>query len=119
VTAQIFDIGNDPAGALKISVAAPVAKVTGKLLDAAGQPGSFCVVRGRYSFIRRRGERRWHVHREVYGSGEHRAYLLSPTDVWDDVIHNPDFRPAHQSVFPTVQSAEGANPPLILRLPAQ
>ena len=45
VSEQSFDMGTAPPGALKISVASPVAKLTGRLLDAAGSPASGSLLR--------------------------------------------------------------------------
>jgi hypothetical protein len=118
VMGQMFDIGND-AGALKIRVAAPVAKVTGRLLDAAGQP----ISGGRVLFLSTDGI--WSsgiagdsgtFKASFQQAGEQRAYLLLPTDEWNNVMRDPDFLDAHRNDYPTVQIAEGENAPLVLRM---
>jgi hypothetical protein len=120
---QWFDIGNDPAGELKITVAAPVAKVNGKLLDAAGQP----IGGGRVLFVSRAGGIKTAGFAADDGTftalfleaGEQRAYLLSPTDDWTQVLRDPDFPGGRRSDFPAVQIAAGVNAPLVLRVPSQ
>jgi hypothetical protein len=120
---QMFDIGNGPAGELKITVAVPVAKVTGKLLDAAGRP----IGGGRVVFVSRAGGVRSSGTARDDGTftvnfleaGEQRAYLLSPTDDWNQILRDPDFPDARRNDFPAVQIAEGANVPLVLRVPSQ
>jgi hypothetical protein len=120
---DLFDIGNDPAGELKITVAAPVAKVTGKLLDASGQP----IAGGRVIFVSRAGGIKTSGFAADHGTftarfleaGEQRAYLLSPTDDWNQILRDPDFPDARRSDFPAVQIAEGANAPLVPRMPSQ
>jgi hypothetical protein len=52
-------------------------------------------------------------------AGEQRAYLLSSTDDWNQILRDPDFLEARRSDFPTVQIAESANAPLVLRVPSQ
>jgi hypothetical protein len=120
---EMFDIGNDPAGKLQITVAAPVAKVTGKLLDAAGQP----IGGGRVLFVSRAGGSKTSGFAAEDGTftasflegGEQRIYLLSPTDDWNQILRDPDFSDARRSDFPAVQIVEGANAPLVLRMPSQ
>ena len=118
-----FDIGNDPAGELRITVAAPVARVTGKLLDTAGRP----IGGGRVLFVSRAGGNKTPGFAADDGTftaafldaGEQRAYLLSPTDDWGQIMRDPDFADARRTDFPAVQIAEGANVPLVLRVPSQ
>jgi hypothetical protein len=120
---DLFDIGNDPAGELRITVAAPVAKVTGKLLDAAGQP----IGGGHVLFVSRAGGIKTSGFAADDGTftarfleaGEQRAYLLSSTDDWNQILRDPDFPDARRSDFPAVHIAEGANVPLVLRVPSR
>jgi hypothetical protein len=119
----MFDIGNDPVGELKITEAAPVAKLSGKLLDASGQP----IAAAHVLFVSRVNGIKTSGYTADDGTftasflegGEQRAYLLSPTDDWNQVIRDPDFLDGRKSDFPAVQVEEGANAPLVLRLSAQ
>jgi hypothetical protein len=121
IEAQMFDIGNDAAGALKITVGAPVAKVIGRLLDAAGQPVNSAII----LFL---SENHIRSHGFSGADGTFTANLLAPgrqhifivtADEELDDVRNPDFLKAHGDDFPVVQIAAGANVPLVLRMKAQ
>jgi hypothetical protein len=107
VLLQGFDIGAVPPGPLKISLAAPVAKIPGKLVDAAGRPvgGTRTEPDGTFTAIARI-------------SGEHQVFVVLGDDR-NDSLNDPDFIEAHASDFPKMMVAEGENPPLLLRLPAK
>jgi protocatechuate 3,4-dioxygenase beta subunit len=118
-----FDLGAEPAGALKISVAAPVANLTGKLLDAGGRP----VSGARILFLPSVDNMRSSGYTKEDGSftasfltsGEHRIYVVSADAGQFDYFRDPNFLQSHRNDFPPVQVVEGMNAPLILRVPAQ
>jgi hypothetical protein len=97
-----------------------VAKIPGKLVDAAGRPVAGAVI----ELVSREGIRGG-ARTEADGTftasvrvtGEHQVFVMAADDRYD--FRDPDFVEAHKSDFPAVSVAEGANRPLLLRLPAK
>lgn len=122
VTLQNVDIGMEPPGALKITVTAPVAKISGTLFDAAGHP----LNDGRILFLPRAdGFRSNGYPREdgsftasIFSVGEHRVYVVQTPEEME-MLRDPEYLRAHENDFPPVKIVEGANPPLTLRMSAQ
>jgi protocatechuate 3,4-dioxygenase beta subunit len=118
---EFFDLGMDSPGTLKITMASAVAKLTGKLLDAEGRP----VNGGQILFLSSAGVRSegWvdsngTLTASVMAAGEHRVYVIPGPEEYDS-FRDPDFLAAHRDDFPPVEIVEGANAPLVLRMPRQ
>lgn len=93
----------------------------GKLVDAAGRPAAGFSI----WLLSREGLRGGARTNEdgtftasTLTSGVYQVFIL-PADDRSDSLHDADFLDAHGSDFPTVMVAEGANPPLLLRMPAK
>lgn len=119
---EFFDLGLDSPGTLKITMGSPVTKLTGKLLDAAGRPARG----GRILFVPREGNAQslgWVDSNGTFtaslmAAGEYRVYVIGSAEE-SDSFSDPDFLAAHREDFPPVEIVEGANAPLVLRLPRQ
>jgi hypothetical protein len=117
VSEQMFDIGTAPPGELKISMASPVAKLTGRLLDAAGSPVSGATILFQSSADKMRSYGRTAKDGAFTASfrepGEYRIFVVSGAD---ELLNDADFLRSHEGDFPPIRVAEGANAPVVLRL---
>jgi protocatechuate 3,4-dioxygenase beta subunit len=117
VSQQWFDLGTAPPGELKISMASPVAKLTGKLLDAAGSPVSGATILFQSSADKLRSYGRTAKDGAFTASfresGEYRVFAVSGAD---ELLNDADFLRSHEGDFPPIRVAEGANAPVVLRL---
>ncbi len=114
-----FDLDGPPGGPLKITFSAHVIEINGKLLNASGGPAS-----GTLLALASGGQTgQGMVTTDADGAfrlvltqpGEYRIYLLDDQGDWNDA----DYLEKHENDFPPVKVVDGANPPLMLRSPAQ
>lgn len=111
-----FDLDGPPGAPLRITVTSRRIAISGKLLDAAGNPVSGNLVAlpfagstsegmatadtdGTFSFTMRQ-------------AGDYRIYLADDAGNWNDA----DYMEAHANDFPPLHVVDGTNPPLTLRM---
>ena len=118
---QWFDIGNTPPGSFKITVASPVGKVTGKLLDSKGRP----LAGAQILFLSADHIRSGTGTREdgtfnapILAGGEQHVYILARREEID-AFRDPEYLDLHRDDYAPIRFVEGENPPLTLRLTAQ
>ena len=119
---QNFEIGSAPPGTLKITMASPVAKLDGQLLDEAGHPlsGASILFLSQADHIRSYGftKEDGSIVATIRTPGTHRIFVLRNSQE-SESFRDPLFLEAHRNDFPPVKIVEGANPPLTLRMSAQ
>jgi hypothetical protein len=111
-----FDVGVAPVGPLRIRFSANTIEVSGKLLDASGQPVS--------------GAQLMLISSEPYGEGgantdadggfrcslrqpgQYRVYVMDDQSEWNDA----DYMSQHENDFPPLTVVNGTNPPVTLRV---
>ena len=115
-----LDLDGSSDGALQITVANYI-KVAGQLLDGSGEPVSGGILLaltsgpeprpGGTAIIQADGK----FTLMMQHPGDYHIYLSGG----QGDLENPDYLKKHEADFPPLTVAEGANPPLALRLPAQ
>ncbi len=112
-----FDLDGPPTAPLRITVSTHVIEIEGKLLDTTGEPisGALLVAmsgaEGRAVAATEAGG----IFRLVLRNpGDYHIYLGGQVD-----LNDPDSVKKHESDFPLLKVADGVNPPLLLRVPAQ
>lgn len=115
-----FDLDGPVASPLRVTVGSFIG-IDGKLLDASGQPVSGAALlaiasgaaasTGGFAITEASGTFRLMLRKP----GDFHTYLADDQSDWDD----PDNLKKHEGDFPLVRVADGANPPVTLRLPAQ
>jgi hypothetical protein len=118
-----FDFDGASEGPLRIAFTGGI-DVSGKLLDAAGQPATGNAVvfvrdgatSTRSTGVRAGADGAFHC---WLAPGDYHAYPQLPGQNTWDLGEDSDFLDAHAKDFPPVHVVAGANPPLALRLPAQ
>ena len=107
-----FDVDSEPIGALRIALGPPV-HVTGKLVDAAGQPAP-----GKMIFLLSGLDQ---IGTQTGNTGEFQLFARTPGTYRVYVVEDqsqssdPDFLKIHEADYPPVAVFAGENAPLLLR----
>ena len=114
-----FDLDGSPPGPVRIVVSSRAIDVSGKLLDASGNPSAQVAL----AFLSDGATGQGFAASDKDGAfrvtlkqpGDYHVYLMMDTAHWDDW----DYLKAHATDFPVVKVVDGPNAPLVLRLPAK
>ncbi len=114
-----FDLDGPPAGPLKLAFRDHTITIHGKLVDASGGPAAGALLELASSgqavqdMVTTGADGTFQL--QLTQPGDYRIYLLDDQDVWSDA----DYLDKHENDFPPFKAIDGANPPLLLRLPAR
>jgi hypothetical protein len=113
-----FDLDGSPPGPMRIVVSSRVIEVSGKLLDASGNPAGLTTLEFISDGANGQGfaasDRDGAFRLTLKQPGDYHVYLMD-TAHWDDW----DYLKAHANDFPVMKVFDGPNAPLVLRLPGK